>query len=154
MKTLRRVLRNEKGQSMAELALVMPVLLFIMLATVTFGMAVNTKVAVSGAAREAARAYAVTDPATGNPDSNARDKAEAFLKGGVVASDGDFRLRFDKNDNRYVKIVPDGTYVTVTVTYNQPSYVPGLFRLLGGNSAASLGDVFPLASSATFRMER
>lgn len=147
-----KALSNDQGQSMVELALVMPILLFIMLGTVTFGMAVNTKVAVSGAAREAARAYAVTDPGTGSPDVNARNKAEAFLKGGVVASDAEFRQRFNKNDPRYVSIASDGTYVTVKVTYDQPSYVPGLFRLVGGNSA--LGDTFQLASSATFRLER
>lgn len=153
MKRFWNAMTNDRGQSMVELALVMPILLFIMLGTVTFGMAVNTKVAVSGAAREAARAYAVTDPGTGNPDANARNKAETFLRGGVVASDAEFRQRFNKNDPRYVSIISDGTDVTVRVTYDQPSYVPGLFRLLKRN-AASLGDSFPLTSSATFRLER
>lgn len=153
MKRFWNALISDRGQSMVELALVMPILLFIMLGMVTFGMAVNTKVAVSGAAREAARAYAVTDPGTGSPEANARNKAEAFLKGGVVASDAEFRQHFDKNDPRYVNIASDGTYVTVTVSYDQPSYVPGLFRLLN-SSAASLGDAFRLTSSAVFKLER
>ncbi|MGB9879676.1 MAG: pilus assembly protein, partial [Anaerolineae bacterium] len=43
-----------------------------------------------------------------------------------------------------------GNYVTVTVTYNQPVYVPGLMMLLGGSR---LNDRLPLSSSATFKIE-
>ncbi len=128
---------------MIEFALILPIILFIMLGMVTFGIMINTKVAVTGAAREAARAYAVTQD-TGRM----RTVAENFLRGSVAASASDFQQGFDRFHDVSYSI--SGDYVTVTVRYNQPSYVPGLYLLLGGDR---MSNRIPLSSSATFKIE-
>jgi Flp pilus assembly protein TadG len=139
----KRLWLREKGQSMIEMAFVMPILIVIMMGITTFGIAINSKIAVSGAAREAARAYAIT-----RSPGQAQVKAKEFLKGGIVASNSEFNKNFNPSSD--VKIENDGNYVTVTVTYHQPVYVPGLMTLLGGDQMA---DRMQLKSSATFKME-
>lgn len=140
-----RVLRSEGGQSLIEMALVMPILIFTLMGMATFGVAINSKIAVSGAAREAARAYAITHSV-----AEAQAKATAFLKGSIPASDTEFTGSFNPSSD--VLVQTNGDYVTVTVTYHQTVYVPGLTRLLDRN-AADLGNKMPLQSSATFRIE-
>ena len=138
------MLRDKKGQALVEMALVLPLLVYIMMAIATFGIAVNSKIAVSGAAREAAREYAIyKDP------SRMRNRAEDFLKGSITASPAEFAQNFNKMTD--VTYTVNGDYVTVKVTYRQPVYVPGAFLLLGG---AGIGDRMTLSSSATFKMEQ
>src|SRR5258708_6394373 len=60
----------ERGQSLVELALAMPVLLLLLLGTVDLGRAYYTYVAAENAAREGAR-YAASSPAN-TPTNNSR----------------------------------------------------------------------------------
>jgi len=53
-------LKNERGQTMTELALVLPILVVIVLAIAQFGVAFNNYVTVTDAARAAARKGAVS----------------------------------------------------------------------------------------------
>jgi len=62
---MRRALRDEKGQGLVELALVLPLLLLILLGIADLGRAFYYTVMITGAAREAA-AYAA-----GNPSADA-----------------------------------------------------------------------------------
>lgn len=140
-----RRFQREKGQSMVEMAFVLPLLIFIMMGIATFGIAINSKIAVSGAAREAARAYAITHSA-----GQARVKAEAFLKGGITASSAEFDRNFSPGTD--VQVQDDGNYVTVTVTYHQPVYVPGLMLILDPHGKNMDGKM-PLKSTATFKIE-
>ncbi len=135
---------RERGQALIEMALVLPLLIFLMMGMATFGIAINSKIAVSGAAREAAREYAVSKDA-----GKMRNRAEEFLKGSITASDSEFVACFNKAADVTHSI--DGNYVTVRVTYHQPVYVPGLFLLLGGSSGE---DRMSLSSSATFKLEQ
>jgi Flp pilus assembly protein TadG len=57
----RRALRDEKGQGLVELALVLPLLLLILLGIADLGRAFYYTVMITGAAREAA-AYAAVNP--------------------------------------------------------------------------------------------
>jgi Flp pilus assembly protein TadG len=72
---------SERGQSVVEFALIVPLLLFLMLGVVDFGRGVGAYVALSHAAREGARAGIYT-AAT---DSEIRNtvKAQAGLLGNV-----------------------------------------------------------------------
>ena len=132
-----RRLRGESGQGLMEAAFILPLLTFLLLAMVSFVVVLNTKVAVTSAAREAARCYAVYQDA-----ARARQVAEQNLRDAVMGYTGGCQVR----------IQPSGGYVTVTVTYDQPTLVPGLFRIMGARSSA-WGTTVRLSSAAVFRIE-
>jgi len=54
-----RLLKNEKGQSLVEFALVLPVLMMILLGIIEFGWLFNAQITLTSAAREGARVYAI-----------------------------------------------------------------------------------------------
>ena len=62
-------LKNERGQTMTEFALVLPLLVVIVLAIAQFGVAFNNYVTVTDAARAAARKGAVSRE-SGNPQGD------------------------------------------------------------------------------------
>ena len=58
MKIISRLRKSEKGQSLVEFALVLPILLMLVLGVLEFGWMLNAKVTVNSAAREGARTRA------------------------------------------------------------------------------------------------
>jgi Flp pilus assembly protein TadG len=61
---LKKRLRNERGQTLTELALVLPILVVLVLAIAQFGVAFNNYVTLTDAARAAARKGAVSRQAS------------------------------------------------------------------------------------------
>ncbi len=59
MKKGLKIFKNEKGQSLVEFALVMPILMLILLGIIEFGWLYNAKITMTSAAREGARVYAI-----------------------------------------------------------------------------------------------
>lgn len=59
MNKLKKLIKSEKGQSMVEFALVLPILLMLLLGIAEFGWLFNAKITITSAAREGARVYAV-----------------------------------------------------------------------------------------------
>jgi Flp pilus assembly protein TadG len=59
-----RVIRDERGQALAEFALIMPILFLLIAGILGFGRAYNIQQVVVDAAREGARAAVVQNPAT------------------------------------------------------------------------------------------
>jgi Flp pilus assembly protein TadG len=49
------ILKNEKGQSIVEFALLLPILILIIMAIIEFGLLLNTYLALNNASREGAR---------------------------------------------------------------------------------------------------
>lgn len=49
-------LRNQKGQSLVEFAIILPLLLLLVMGIIEFGMMLNSYLAINNAAREGARA--------------------------------------------------------------------------------------------------
>lgn len=130
---------------MVEFALVAPILLFLLVATVTLGLALNAKIVVSGAAREAGRAYAI------HRDIHlARDRAREAVVGGGLREEFQGKQLFRREAD--VRITQDGDYVSVTVHYRQPMFVPLLPRLLDPQ-ADPWRPYLELVSTAVFRME-
>jgi Flp pilus assembly protein TadG len=129
------------------MALVLPILLVVLFAMVILGITINSKIAVSMAAREAARYSAVHYGGAG-ADAQTRQIAEDRLRGSITANAVEFAKSFNRNTD--VLISSDGQYVTVTVTYHQSTMVPNLLRLIGG---PGWGGSFALTSSATFKQE-
>lgn len=63
MYKLKRITKEEKGQSLVEFALLLPVLMLIILGIIEFGFMFNAKITLNSAAREGARVYAVSKEA-------------------------------------------------------------------------------------------
>jgi len=129
---IRKARKNEKGQSLVEFALVVPMLLILVFGIEEFGRAWMTKNILTGAAREAVRIMAVP---TGSPTA-ARDRADTVLRSAGITmaniSVGDASVAYDP--------------VSVTVTYDFPvlfaGFIPGLDNA-----------TIPLSSTTTMRRE-
>ena len=103
---------GDRGQAALELALCLPILALLLLALVQVAVVVRDQVAVVHAAREGARAAAVTG---------------AGPAGGVAAARGAARLDPGRLDVDASK----GDSVRVSVRYRSPTDVPLVGRLIG-----------------------
>jgi Flp pilus assembly protein TadG len=121
--------RRESGQATVELALALPVLVVVMLLAVQVGLLVCDDILVVHAAREAARAAAVSS-------NSAEVSAAARRAAGLDPA----RLSVDVGSRGGA-----GSAVTVTVRYRAPTDVP----IVG----AFFGD-YEMAQSVTMRVER
>jgi len=72
---IRKTEENEKGQSLVEFALVVPLILLLVIGIAEFGRAWMTKNILTGAAREAVRIYAVV-----NDNAAASARADNVLR--------------------------------------------------------------------------
>ena len=105
---------REEGQSLVELALVLPILITILLGIIQFGAVFNGLVVVNAAAREGARAEAVSEDGAA--------AANAVCQGAVFLSECNPSIEKDEST------------VTVTVTGEVPLLLPFLnqqFNLRG-----------------------
>lgn len=126
--------KDEKGQSLVEFALVVPMLLILVFGIAEFGRAWMTRNVLTGAAREAARIAVIQPPAGGIALATTRANQ-------VLSSAGITTATVTVND--------DGTAfgtVTATVVYNFPVVVAGFIP--GLNSST-----LPLTSTTTMRRE-
>ena len=101
---------GDSGQATVEFALALPVLLIVVLGLVQVGVAVRNELAVELAAREGARAAAVS---SNGASSASRAAASAVSLPMSVSTSS------------------RGSAVTVTVTYVDPTDVPIIGRFLG-----------------------
>ena len=132
---IQNTLKNEKGQSLVEFALVVPLLLLLVIGIAEFGRAWMTRNILTGAAREAVRVLAVPDP-PGGPIA-ARNRAIAVLaSAGITTPPASI-------------VVTDNTaFLAVRVTIDYPfpvtiaGFIPGL------NNAT-----IPLHTETTMRRE-
>ena len=83
-----RLFKSEKGQSLVEFALVLPVLMMILLGIIEFGWLFNAQITLTSAAREGARVYAIEDNLTliTNAVNNASTTLKTFGDEGVKIS--------------------------------------------------------------------
>ena len=135
-KRIRSTLENERGQSLVEFALVVPLLLLLVVGIAEFGRAWMTQNILTGAAREAVRIAAVPASGGGWNGPAATARANAILTSAVITT-------------ATVSVVDAPTNfgaVTVTVNYNFPLVIAGFIP--GLNNAT-----FPLSSTTTMRRE-
>jgi Flp pilus assembly protein TadG len=133
-KGLSASLTTEKGQSLVEFALVVPLLLILVFGIAEFGRAWMTRNILTGAAREAVRVLAVPAPAGGISAATTRAN-QVLTSAGITTAT--------------VSPVDPGTAfgaVTVTINYNFPVVVVGFIP--GLNSST-----IPLSSTTTMRRE-
>jgi Flp pilus assembly protein TadG len=100
-------LKNERGQTMTELALVLPILVVIVLAIAQFGLTFNNYVTLTDAARAAARKGAVSRQAGQSADC----QSAGYAAGTDLKNPGtDFKVTCNSSWGI-------GSDVTVTATY-------------------------------------
>ena len=122
--------KQTRGQGLIEFALVLPLLLVLMLGIMEFSRAWMTQNIMTGAAREAARMYAVRD-----------DTIAADARADQVLSSGGLDL-----SRRTLTRSNSGGAVSYRIDYQFPVSVPGF--------VPGLGDpIFPLSSTTTMRRE-
>jgi len=80
------MLRNERGQALAEFALVLPLILLFIAGVVEMGRAWNVKQAVTDAAREGARYVVVQDDAVPTLDDVETKVEERLSLAGITTS--------------------------------------------------------------------
>ena len=129
--------RRERGQSMVEMALVLPLFLVIVMATVDFGWALRSYIVVTNAAREGAR-----DGVVGA--SEADIKATVVDKSSGLLNASDVTVTNAQTE--------PGTELTVSVDYDY-HYISPLGPLLNLLSGGAVPDPVPISSSTTMRME-
>ena len=101
-------LKNERGQTMTELALVLPILVVLVLAIAQFGVAFNNYVTLTDAARAAARKGAVSRESS---DPRGDCQNAGYAAGGNLKNPGtDFVVNCSSSWSV-------GSDVTVTATY-------------------------------------
>lgn len=175
--------RGERGQAILEWALIMPLLVFLVLGVFVLSILINTKLGASGAAREAARNYAiygdggragcvaggylygtllagavadcrVSDTGAAQWESGERCQSTLYVWSPIPEQRPAERCAVEI----YAPPAP-ADRVEVRVTYWQHVFVPGLYRLLGdnrdlGSGAAGLEDRLPISAAVVFRREQ
>lgn len=132
---MKNLLKRENGQSLVELALILPIIVLLLFGTVEFGRVFYSYITVTSAVREGAREAAV-----GKTDV----EIEARIREAATLSNADTQLQV-------ISITPaegsrtTGVPVTVEIVYNMPLIVP----LIGD----FLPNPVPLSASATMRKE-
>lgn len=105
---MKKTIRNERGQTMTEFALVLPILLVLLFGIIQFGIIFNNYVALTDAARAASRKGAVSR-ASSNPQGDCQ--AAGYAAGVNLKNPGtDFVLTCSSSWDA-------GSDVTVTATY-------------------------------------
>lgn len=124
---------NEKGQSLVEFALLLPILLLLLLGIIQFGIIFNGQITVTSAAREGARLAAV-----GADDEQVKDRVEEAAVALLLNIDRD-----EVNINRAV----DGDEGKLSVRVNgKVDIIMPLFGIYTGES-------FTLSSESIMRLE-
>jgi len=141
-----KVLRCEHGQTLIEFLAVLPLLFLFLFGIMIFGVATNSKLVVSSAAREGARYAAIAWPSQGSGClPGVRAKVVDVLRAGGL-----------KTESPYFSVVSDvelkdlGDYVEVRVSYRQPTFLRTLGQAPG---QVDIGSQFLLSSASVFRKE-
>ncbi|AEF94051.1 TadE family protein [Desulfotomaculum nigrificans CO-1-SRB] len=121
IKQVKNFNRNQRGQTLVELALILPILIILLMGTIEFGRIFFTYLTVTHASREAARSTVI---ATGKDDAYIRNKV---LEAASWLTPADLKVDVTPSspDNR-----TSGVPLTVTVSYPVQLYTPVLSNVL------------------------
>jgi Flp pilus assembly protein TadG len=131
--------RKEKGQSLVEMALILPVLLIILAGVLDLGRLYYAYVIITDAAAEGV-AYAASNPPADPGDLNDPDTAEIYARvqdtgGGLVQGPGSVEIVCPTCPG-----VASGDPITVTVSYDFPVMTP-FFNILASDGVLPLNAV-------------
>jgi Flp pilus assembly protein TadG len=125
-----RRVRDESGQALVEMALILPVLLLLALGIVEFGRAFNAKQVVTDAAREGARHAVVNDLAI-TQDSVESAIATALNRGGIPAATATIEFDRDPEPDGHWRDEGEMQTVYVSVEYRFGFFGPLVAALTG-----------------------
>lgn len=109
---------QEHGQSIVEMAFIVPILLLLLLVVVDAARAFDAFIVLTNAAREGARFGSLANPLT-------EEEIKALVVEDVVGSGTNVTHMSDFNEDN-VELEADSYAVTVTVTYDFPLWFGGL----------------------------
>ena len=141
---------GEKGQSLAEFVLVLPIFLLLVFAIIDFGMGFHAWLTVTNSAREGARLGSVRGPATGSCDNDPSTLADNIECRVIETA--------DSLDSSKMTVTTTGaqgspgTSVVVLVEYDYDLITP-LDSFLGMISNNSIGPTLKFTSKADMRLE-
>jgi Flp pilus assembly protein TadG len=140
--------RNERGQSLVELAITLPILILLLLGTVDFGMAIFSYSMLRDAAQEGAF-YGSFNPANvAEIENRARNisprEEDEIFSSPVQLRDKDLIKVSVRALGDYCQGAEDGVAnsIQVKVSYKYPLLMPFIGRLIGSNT-------IPLTGTAT-----
>lgn len=109
----RKISKREDGQSLVEFALIIPIVIFLLLAIIEYGWMLNAKITLTSAAREGARVAAVTNK---NPQDKARNAVIDSVQGlsGLTISNGGVVYSTEEDVGNNIRNV----VIEVTATMN------------------------------------
>ena len=128
---------RQRGQSMVEFALVIPIFLIIVMATIDFGWAFRSYITTTNAVREGAR-YGVTGATEAQIVDRVVDRSSGLLTDGDVEVDGALGGSGDE------------LTVDATLEYNYITPLGGLISLISGGTLPS---PLELTTTTVMRME-
>ncbi len=132
---------DDRGQATVEAALMLPIVLFVILGMFTYGLVVHSRIVVTDAAREGARAYAL---GLALDEAETREKVEEQLQNGGLRLENLQPIQLEGTG-------VDAEFVELTVIYHQSSFVPLLPLLIGGEQNPNY---FEISHTSTFKKER
>jgi Flp pilus assembly protein TadG len=151
-----RVPRGQRAQSLAELALILPVFLILTLGIIDFSMGLRAYISVSAATREGARYAAVGNPAGtfvtgGSGQCNGSTSTTAV---GKVCStlDGLGLTNIQNVSVTYPSGNTPGNSVRVQTSYRY-HYITPLRRIVNFVSAGALPGYLTISSATDMRLE-
>jgi Flp pilus assembly protein TadG len=142
--------RGERGQSLAEFVMILPIFLILVFAIIDFGMGFHAWLTVTNSAREGARIGSVRAPSGGSCDNDPS----------TVATNIDCRVRETADTLDQSKLSVNitnaqgnpGSSVVVDVDYDYDLITP-LDNLLGLISGGAVGPTLQFSSTADMRLE-
>lgn len=136
MSFFRGAARSERGQSLVEFALVLPLLLLLLLGIVDFARAWNVFEVLTDAAREGARVAVVYKPSTTEQD----------VRNTIIAAGQRTAISIDPADITITGFQAGrGTQATVRVEYDyELKWVGGLFGVITGDRTITFATEFAM----------
>ncbi len=133
--------RGERGQTLVEFALLLPIFLILLFAIVDFGLGLNAWITITNSAREGARVGAV-----GADSATITERVQATGAGGLKAWSSNGTVTVTNAQGQ------PGESVTVKVDYDYDLITPlaGLMQFVSGNT---IGPTLNLSSTADMRLE-
>ncbi len=130
--------QGEKGQSLVEFALVLPIFLLLVFAIIDFGVGFHAWLTVTNSAREGARLGAVRGSAS-DIEQRVRDTADSLDQANLAVTVTNAQGS-------------SGQSVVVDVDYDYTLITP-LDNILGMISGGSIGPTLTFSSTADMRLE-
>jgi Flp pilus assembly protein TadG len=146
--------RGQRGQALAEFALVLPIFMLIFFAIVQFGVLLSAHIGLTNAVREVARFGSTVPTSDGSPAAEVEAYlTDTALPGHVAAYDASHLAVATVSYCDYQD--SSGAYsvrLTVSATYAHPLFVPFVNIILDAIDGSSDG-AFTLVTSEAMRVE-